>query len=695
MGIFLSLPLLGAPTLTGTKGLVSVISATSEPFGKFNYSIGISGFSVISSDSIGPVYDEDGKPYSGEKGQCVGADFSLGFGFSFTDYLSLNLNSGFLADVMETEIKCPGAGGVSYGFEDTRLGLKFTPTQAIRAVKPGFTKLLDLGIYPIVSFPTGTERKPLSKTCGTDTIPFLLYPYRLGEGGIHRFFTAGGTAYGGKGLFTFNIPTQPELKIHLNAGYIHYPKNCSKYIYGTGIELSYFKFASFVEVYGEKRVETKYNDGGLYLSPGLRFETAKNNWLTIAIDFRLSGSDTGFTDENLNIQRGFGATPPWTVNLTLSQGFDFIKPPIKKGMIAGRVVDKISEKPLKAIVSFPEFDTTITTDEQGTYEIGLPPGKVLVYASPLQKEAYETSSELTILVEEAKKTVANFRLERKKVYVSLLTGKIIDKVTQKPCLASISFPETEFPEAKSDISGIYKTELPPGTYVVRVEKASYIPWTQPVVLKPDETTVLNVELSPAERMSTLIGKVTDYSTHQGIKAEIEFPGTELPGIQTDPETGTYRVEIPSGTYNIKIKAEGYIPEGAAIVCEPDASLIKDFELFKKEEKIVLHGITFAFNKADIRQSSYPILDEAVELLKKHPDVNVEIAGHTDNVGSDAYNLKLSQQRATAVKEYLIMHGIQAQRLRAQGYGESQPIADNETKDGQAQNRRIEFRILQK
>jgi OOP family OmpA-OmpF porin len=83
------------------------------------------------------------------------------------------------------------------------------------------------------------------------------------------------------------------------------------------------------------------------------------------------------------------------------------------------------------------------------------------------------------------------------------------------------------------------------------------------------------------------------------------------------------------------------------------------------------------------------------LLKKHPQVRVEIGGHTDSIGSSSYNLELSALRAQSVKSYLIEHGISPDRLTTRGYGESMPIASNATPAGRALNRRIEFRILSK
>jgi len=106
--------------------------------------------------------------------------------------------------------------------------------------------------------------------------------------------------------------------------------------------------------------------------------------------------------------------------------------------------------------------------------------------------------------------------------------------------------------------------------------------------------------------------------------------------------------------------------------------------------LVLHGVNFDNNEAVLRLDGYPILDEAVKGLKVWGDVNVEVAGHTDSVGTDEHNMDLSQRRAEAVRAYLIGKGISAERLVAKGYGESQPVADNDTEAGRFKNRRVEL-----
>lgn len=111
--------------------------------------------------------------------------------------------------------------------------------------------------------------------------------------------------------------------------------------------------------------------------------------------------------------------------------------------------------------------------------------------------------------------------------------------------------------------------------------------------------------------------------------------------------------------------------------------------------IQLNNIFFEFNKADLKSESFDELNKVADFLKNNSTVEIEISGHTDNKGSDDYNMTLSQQRAESVVNYLASQGIAENRLTAKGYGESKPVAPNETESGREQNRRVEFTILKK
>ena len=112
----------------------------------------------------------------------------------------------------------------------------------------------------------------------------------------------------------------------------------------------------------------------------------------------------------------------------------------------------------------------------------------------------------------------------------------------------------------------------------------------------------------------------------------------------------------------------------------------------QKKKIVLRSVHFDFDKSVIRSDAVPVLNEAVDVLKAQGGVAVIVEGHTDSVGSDAYNLKLSRRRAAAVRQYLVKHGIPSNRITTEGFGESHPVASNDTEDGRAQNRRVELRV---
>jgi len=115
----------------------------------------------------------------------------------------------------------------------------------------------------------------------------------------------------------------------------------------------------------------------------------------------------------------------------------------------------------------------------------------------------------------------------------------------------------------------------------------------------------------------------------------------------------------------------------------------------KQSHWVLVGVNFEFNKARLTPESYPILFYAVQNLNENPDTKVEIQGHTDNIGSEQYNMKLSEERAQTVRDYLVAKGIDPSRLTVKGYGESMPVTDNSTPEGRSLNRRIEFKVLEK
>ena len=164
-------------------------------------------------------------------------------------------------------------------------------------------------------------------------------------------------------------------------------------------------------------------------------------------------------------------------------------------------------------------------------------------------------------------------------------------------------------------------------------------------------------------------------------------------------SGKFHIDLPEGdVYDIRIMSMGDELEynTLEIPALKEGERYENMELeimYEAAKDYTLNNLQFDTGKSTIKTVSFSILDNVAELLVLKPTMKIEIAGHTDSDGDDAANLLLSQQRADAVKQYLIKKGIAANRMTAKGYGESRPAADNATTAGKQQNRRTEIRIL--
>ncbi|MBP5351080.1 MAG: OmpA family protein [Fibrobacterales bacterium] len=157
------------------------------------------------------------------------------------------------------------------------------------------------------------------------------------------------------------------------------------------------------------------------------------------------------------------------------------------------------------------------------------------------------------------------------------------------------------------------------------------------------------------------------------------------------------VRLPAGSYTVEMGTaigpfackECKVPR----IPETDDEISGELQFYFDNEHIELKDVNFDTGKATLKPGSFAKLDPVAEGMIKNPNVRIEIAGHTDDVGNDESNMKLSQARAEAVRNYLVKKGVPADRLTARGYGETQPKVSNATKEGKAMNRRTEARIL--
>ncbi len=204
---------------------------------------------------------------------------------------------------------------------------------------------------------------------------------------------------------------------------------------------------------------------------------------------------------------------------------------------------------------------------------------------------------------------------------------------------------------------------------------------------------------------TIRGVVYNTKTNRPIQAHIFYEslpeGKKIGSIESDPLTGEYQIILPSGKmYGYLAQAEGFVAINANIDLtdtEVYGELSQDLFLVPIEKGAVvrMENIFFDFDKYELKRASFPELNRVIKMMQKNENVRISVEGHTDNVGTIAYNNALSERRARAVTDYLIRHGISKDRLEAKGWGMSKPIASNdEEKEGRELNRRVEFIILE-
>jgi len=289
------------------------------------------------------------------------------------------------------------------------------------------------------------------------------------------------------------------------------------------------------------------------------------------------------------------------------------------------------------------------------------------------------------------------RLKPKRIKKGVIAITVTDLKTDLPIQANVVFTDTSIAPIQTDTEGKATVQLKPGVYTLKLIKDGYVTKKITLTVQPGQEITIEQALRRIYKPKGIFtGTVTDARSKKPIGAKITFLGTKIAPITSDLETGIFKADLAPGTYNIKIEADGYVPITEVVIVKDKETTIKNFSLYEKlveKKKIVLHNIHFRSGKAILTPDSYPILDQIVELLKANPNVKIEIGGHTDSVGSSSYNLRLSEARANSVRGYLIQHGIPAERLMARGYGETRPIAPNTTREGRAQNRRVEFTVL--
>jgi outer membrane protein OmpA-like peptidoglycan-associated protein len=375
----------------------------------------------------------------------------------------------------------------------------------------------------------------------------------------------------------------------------------------------------------------------MFLTPGVRVTYQRDITFDFAVDIGIGGKKA-YLD-------GVPSTPPYTVWFGLSYVFD----PTKRG----------EEKTIEKIV---------------------------------EKEK---------IVEVDKGVVAPVTTGR-------IKGRVVNAVDQTPVAAAIiSFSGSDItPVATEPMEGRYETyNLTIGMVKLTASRDGFKAVSREAEVKAGEVALLDFALEPEAERGIVSGKVFN-EKDRPMLAKIDINGPGEFHLDTSADTGEFSSPVPEGSYVVKASAEGYLARARRFEIKKDKTVMAEFKLvpapkktvviIEKDKIVVKKKIHFATGRAEIRTDSHIILDAVIDVLANHPEIRkIRVEGHTDSMGSDASNKRLSQKRAHAVMDYLIKQGILGDMLVARGYGETMPVAPNNTRRGREQNRRVAFTILER
>jgi len=230
-------------------------------------------------------------------------------------------------------------------------------------------------------------------------------------------------------------------------------------------------------------------------------------------------------------------------------------------------------------------------------------------------------------------------------------------------------------------------------------------------MTPENFDIYRVKMPLFKNVEQIIivkGQSIDAKTGKSIGAKIIYErlkdGKELGVTNSDPTTGNYEIKLPGGElYGIRAEAKDYISESRNLdlrVQKTSNSLQEDLKLepiqiaaIKENVTITLNNVFFDYDKAKLKPESFPELNRIVTIMTERATMQVEIAGHTDPRGPAGYNMELSARRAKSVAKYLIEKGVSSERITVVFFGETRLIDLTNTEEGNAKNRRVEFKIL--
>ena len=285
-------------------------------------------------------------------------------------------------------------------------------------------------------------------------------------------------------------------------------------------------------------------------------------------------------------------------------------------------------------------------------------------------------------------------------------GKLMEKSTDRPIAQASVKSERSFSAIETDARGLFVFDkLEPGPVHFEITQPDYEAGSCDTSIPSGGGDVfLHCFLASRPRQGAISGQVKDEQSKPVAGARVEITGPANTLVVTEAEGLFALPDAPEGAYRVRVEAAGFFIQLIEIEVRSQETSLPQVILIKKSgnelvtrkanQIAIKQEIAFETNSAEISSSSHELLHEIADLLLRSPDIElVEIQGHTDDHGDRARNQQLSEERAAAVRAWLITGGVDAARLQARGYGQERPLRPNDTAADRAKNRRVQFVVM--
>jgi outer membrane protein OmpA-like peptidoglycan-associated protein len=491
-----------------------------------------------------------------------------------------------------------------------------------------------------------------------------------------------------------------NLRMHLNAGYLKRTSEFNEpawaytatggtepravlhgdqFLYGAAVEVPAPQgWTFFAEWSGEYDMdaEAPFGDNPMRVTPGLRWSTRSGSFAWTAGYERNVASNEASPDWQWISGFTFGGyTAPQT------------------GGLMGVVRDAETGDPIDGaeIKVRNAGEPAVWTDATGRFAAKVPQGYAVL---ELSAEGYNAKTRVVEMP--AHQTVEfDFTMAKRNVYGNL-KGRIRDAESGNPLFARVRVAgHKEWVETDPETGGYTLDDVREGEAEIEVEALNYQTSRNSARVIAGELAALDVSLMKdmGAKLGVLSGYVRASQSGEPLPATVTARGKRTLTANVDPETGLYELRLEEGTWSVSATGRGYVAQVEPVAIAPREASVRNFDLDVLPQQMTLKGVFFDSGAATIKRESFTALEKAAQFLLDNGEVAVVIEGHTDSMGGLDQNLTLSQRRADSVMKFLVVnYGVDPKRLMAKGVGPQEPIASNDTAEGRALNRRIEFEI---